>query len=303
MLIDFKDKQSFACTLLMNELKKDMLSHAYLIDGNNSSDLGLFVKSFVKAILCPNKINDINSCDNCNICRLIDDNTYPEVKNIKPDGNYIKKGQLLELQHDFSKSSVYGNKLIYVIHDAEKMRPEAANSMLKFLEEPNSSIIAILLTNNFNNMMPTIVSRCQNVKLNNNNCEIEDNKLLDMSFKFLYAIETNGIDCICNEKDLWFSYVDSKNRDDVILVIDNMINLYYDMLKLFTDVNSVLKYELYRDSLINLSKDNDMNSIIEKIIFLIDVKDSVRFNVNINLLVDSIILGIGRSSYNENCWS
>lgn len=293
MLIDFMDKQPFACELLMNEIKMNMLSHAYLIDGNNSSDLHSFVLSFVKSILCPNKVDGISGCGNCSVCKLIDDHNYPEIKVIKPDGNFIKKGQLIDLQQSFSKSSIYGDKLIYIIYDCEKMRPEAANSMLKFLEEPNSSIIAILLTNNFNNVLTTIISRCQIVKLNNSITDRIDNNFYDISLNFIEEIENKGIESICDEKDLLFNHIDMKNREEITLVVDNMINMYYDMLKLVVDKDSLIKFESFRDRFINLIGNNNLNMLLEKINFLVDIKDSIKFNVNSNLLVDSIILGIG----------
>ena len=72
-----------------------------------------------------------------------------------------------------------------------------------------------------------------------------------------------------------------------------MVDLYYDMLKLIVDSDSDIKFFQYKDQMNNIIKKNDTTTIINKINFLIDAKDSVKYNVNINLLVDSIILGIG----------
>ena len=293
MLDDFRDKFPLACELLLNEFENNMLSHAYLIDGNNSSLLASFILAFVKALVCQNKTSGHSGCNSCSVCKLVDENSYPEVKIIRPDGNFIKKGQILELQQNFSKSSIYGNKLVYIIYDCEKMRPEAANSMLKFLEEPNSSIVAILVTNNFNSVLSTIISRCQIVKLNSSYNDFVSNDLIFNSLNFIESIENRGIDVICDEKELFFQVVDIKNREEVTLFIDNMIDLYYDMLKLIVDSDSDIKFFQYKDQMNNIIKKNDTTTIINKINFLIDAKDSVKYNVNINLLVDSIILGIG----------
>lgn len=293
MLDDFRDKFPLACELLLNEFKNNMLSHAYLIDVNNSSLLDSFILAFVKALVCPNKLDSYSGCNSCSVCKLVDENSYPEVKIIKPDGNFIKKGQIIELQQNFSKSSIYGNKLVYIIYDCEKMRPEAANSMLKFLEEPNSSIVAILVTNNFNSVLSTIISRCQIVKLNSSYNDFVSNDLIFNSLNFIESIENRGIDVICDVKELFFKFVDSKNREEVTLFIDNMIDLYYDMLKLFIDSGSNIRYYQYKEQMDIIIKKNNITTLINKINFLIDAKDSVKYNVNINLLVDSIILGIG----------
>ena len=101
------------------------------------------------------------------LCRKIDDDNYPEIKIVTPDGLLIKKQQILDLQLDFSRRAIEGSKRIYIIRDADKMRSETANSMLKFLEEPDNDVVAILMTNNFNNLLTTIISRCQVIRLTN----------------------------------------------------------------------------------------------------------------------------------------
>ena len=78
-----------------------------------------------------------------------------------------------------SVKSFYGKK-IYWIKDIEKMTEQAANSLLKFLEEPEDDIIAILSCKNISAILPTIISRCQQVKLigHSENIEIEQNEEL-----------------------------------------------------------------------------------------------------------------------------
>ncbi len=292
MLDDYKDKQYFAYNLFCNELKNNTVSHAYLIDENNSGDSYNLIKAFVKAILCDNRNNDCCGCDGCQRCKLVEEDAYPELKVIRPDGALIKKGQLLELQQEFSRAPIYGKKRIYIIFDCEKMRAEAANSILKFLEEPNEDIIAFLVTNNINNVLTTIISRCQIIKLNNDN-KTNSNEYVDFSINFIKELELFGILCITREKELWFDKIDSKNRDGMILALDNMITMYYDMLKLFVNEESIVVFSKYKDVYIEVMNRNNESSLIDKIKFLVDVKDSIKFNVNSNLVVDNIILSIG----------
>ena len=68
------------------------------------------------------------------------------------------------MKSDLSVKSFYGKK-IYWIKDIEKMTEQAANSLLKFLEEPEDDIIAILSCKNISAVLPTIISRCQQIKL------------------------------------------------------------------------------------------------------------------------------------------
>lgn len=146
--------------MILKQLEQNKLSHAYLIELNDFTDVDHFLNIFIKLLLCPNKkLND--HCSDCKICKLVDVGSYPDVKIIDTDGNFIKKEQLMEVKESFSNKSVYDNKQIYVIKDASKLNLSSGNTMLKFLEEPEDNIIAILLTKNRYNVLETILSRCQ----------------------------------------------------------------------------------------------------------------------------------------------
>ena len=80
---------------------------------------------------------------------------------VSPDGNSIKIDQVRELQREFSFRAVESNRKVYIIEQAEKMTVQAANSLLKFLEEPNYQVTAILSTEHVHQILPTILSRCQ----------------------------------------------------------------------------------------------------------------------------------------------
>ncbi len=295
MLNDYKDKQSLAYNLFVNDINNNCVTHAYLIDENNYLDAYNIVLSFVKAILCDNKYLDNSNCSDCTLCKRIDDGNYPELKIIEPDGMYIKKQQIIDLQQVFSRSSVEGSKRIYIIKDCEKMRPEAANSMLKFLEEPESGIIAILMTNNINNVLSTIISRCKVVKLNNLSDSVDDNsneELDNLAIKFVSNLENRGIDLIIDVKDIWFSLIGAKDRDKMVLVFDKMIDIYYDMIKIKNGNNNI-KCIKWIDEINSISFRNSLEDILNKINILVEYKDSIKFNVNSNLLMDSLIISIG----------
>ena len=296
MLDDYRDKQSVAYNIMMNEINNDHISHAYLIDENNNNDSFNIVMAFIKEILC-SKL-DVN--DRQVLCKRIDDGNYPEIKIIEPDGMLIKKKQILDLQQEFSRSAFEGNKRIYIIRDADKMRSETANSMLKFLEEPDNDIIAILMTNNYNNLLSTIISRCQVIRLNNVDAAVNDEELEKVVVNFIKSIENSGIRSILNEQVLLFNYVSIKDRDKLIHVFDKMIDMYYDIMKINSESKSI-KYVNYLDILSDIAGKNDINLILNKINYLVEAKDSIRSNVNVNLLVDSLIINLGGK--HEISWS
>ena len=163
MLDIYKYEQPILYNILNNSIINNKLSHAYLFDSNGNSDVYDIVLSFTKMIITSNITNET---EKNNICMRIDDGNYVDVKVIEPDGMWIKKDQLLDLKSEFSKKSIEGSKKVYIIKSADKMNIQTANSILKFLEEPIDEIIAILVVDNINLMLPTIISRCQVIKLN-----------------------------------------------------------------------------------------------------------------------------------------
>lgn len=294
MLSDYKDMQSLAYNLFVNDIKNNCVTHAYLIDENNYVDSYRMILSFVKAILCDNKFLDNSKCNECSLCKRIDDGNYPEVKVITADGMYIKKNQIIELQQEFSRSAVEGKKRIYIIRDCEKMRPEAANSMLKFLEEPEDDIVAILMTNNINNVLSTIISRCKVIKLNNISDEVslKDEVLEKLAIDFVTSLENRGINTIIDVKDIWFSVVGTKERDKMVEVFDIMIDLYYDIMKVLSGSDNIKCFK-WKERIYEFVKMNNLDKILKKINILMEAKDSIKFNVNSNLLLDSVIISIG----------
>lgn len=294
MLSEYKDKQPLAYNLLLNDILNNCVTHAYLIDENDYSDAFGMIRSFVKSIICDNSSLNGSNCDECSLCKRIDDGNYPEVKIITADGMYIKKSQIISLQQEFSRTAVEGKKRIYIIRDCDKMRIEAANSMLKFLEEPEDGIVAILMTNNMNNVLPTIISRCKIVKFNKLIDDVvqNDEKLDNLAIDFISSLENKGIETIIYVKDLWFSVLGTKDRDKMIIVFDIMIDIYYDMMKILTNSKN-LKYSKWINKISEFALLNNIEDILKKINILVDAKDSIKYNVNSNLLVDRVIIGIG----------
>ena len=288
MLGDYKDKQPIAYNIMMNEIKNNHISHAYLIDENNNSESFNIVMAFVKEVLC----SKLDSESGQVLRKRIDDGNYPEIKIIKPDGMLIKKQQILDLQQAFSRSAIEGSKRVYIICDADKMRNETANSMLKFLEEPDNNVMAILMTNNFNSLLSTIVSRCQIIRLNNDENDNANSEVDELVLNFIEFLENNQIKTIIKEQDLIFNLIGTKERDKFIIFFDKMIDMYYDILKISTG-NQTIIYNNYLDKFTMIAKKNAQNKIIDKINILIKMKDRIKNNVNINLLIDSLIVSIG----------
>lgn len=310
MLENYKMEQSNIYNLFQKAIKNDKIGHAYLIDTNNNSNSLNIVISIAKMLFCNKHYTSNNKCENCNICKRIDENNFLELKIIYPDGSYIKKEQVEDIQKAFSKEGIESEKRIYIINESEKMNASTANSILKFLEEPNSNIIAFLLTNNINRILPTIRSRCQILKLNREIMEYsssieaiahricnseEDVKLfienkkdfLEEIITYIKYYENNGLMTIVyNDKKL---NLKNKKRDEINDIIDIMINFYYDVLlnKVNHKINIFFDESKFIDELSNKYEINRLLKIIE---VLINYKELIKFNINSNLLFDDLII-------------
>lgn len=149
--------QERAKRMIQNGLRSGKLSHAYLFHGPKGTGKRAMALCMAKALLCERQQDD--ACGSCVACRKVDHDNHPGIHHIKPDGHVIKLEQIKQLQHALSFRNTADEARIYIIHDAERMTTEAANRMLKFLEDPPQRVIAILMTDNGQAIMPTIQSR------------------------------------------------------------------------------------------------------------------------------------------------
>ena len=305
MLELYKDGQPIFYNMVNNAIKNNKLSHAYIFDSNGNPDVMDIVLSFVKEIICMD-ITDDNNIKN--ICKRIDDGNYVDVKVIKSDGMLIKKDQLLDLQSEFNNKAFEGNKKIYIIRSAEKMNVQTANSILKFLEEPVDDIIAILITDNINMLLPTIISRCQVIKLNKKKCSYDtisnlsdllisygyndisdDNKekIINDVIWFTEYIENYKLDTLIYTKKLWHN--NFKDRNYNIIGINLMIYFYYDVIRYKSGLK-ILFFNDYEDNIIKIANMNDIDVLCDKIKVLNDTLNNIKYNLNINLLIDKLVI-------------
>ncbi len=102
-----------------------------------------------------------DNCDECPVCRRIDAGTFGDVTVIGPDGAYIKIAQTRELAEEVQFRPREGRQRFFIIDEADRLREEAANSLLKTLEEPPSTSTIILITSRPDALLVTIRSRAQ----------------------------------------------------------------------------------------------------------------------------------------------
>ena len=139
-------------------LEQGQLNHAFLFSGYfGSYEMAQFI---AKSLFCTDKVG-VLPCEKCRNCKLIEQEEFPDVTIIRPINQFIKTERIRELVGQFAQSGIENPRQVFIIEQADKMHVNAANSLLKVIEEPQSEIYIFFLTSDEEMMLPTIRSRTQ----------------------------------------------------------------------------------------------------------------------------------------------
>lgn len=318
-----KNKQPIIYQTFTNSLENKTLSHAYLLVGNPGTPLLETAKFLAKTILCddPSPL----ACSNCITCLRIESDNYPDVITLDGSKANIKKEDVLNIESRFEKTAFETKGImIYIINLVENMQIEAVNSILKFLEEPEGEVYAFLTTNNVNNVLPTIVSRCQVLNLKSQDrqevikealemfIEQEDAELLsyfyndaELIFEFLKNEEENENYFICKKlvKELIETFDNGSSKDaqqnispkiktkeEMRFFVDLLSEIFEDLLNIKCNREICLKsYDTILASLVN-----KLPHIEKSLQEILKQRNLVNMNLNIPLQLDHIILYIAK---------
>lgn len=145
---------------LFSLLAENRLPHALLFVGMAGTGKRTTAISLAMACNCrAPKAGE--GCGNCRACRKIRAGTHPDFSVIQPAGNFIRIEAIRELCYTLGMKPYEASTRVVVLAGAEQMNPEAANALLKVLEEPPDRTLMILTAGQSSDLLPTIVSRCQ----------------------------------------------------------------------------------------------------------------------------------------------
>ncbi len=162
--------QDHAVMLLRSAVQGGRVSHAYLFAGPSGVGRREAALAFAQLLNCEHPSQD--ACGECQSCKLIATGHHPDVRMIDLERGLLldpedstKTGvglkQVLALRREVVYPPYQGRWKVYIIADAETMTTEAANSLLKVLEEPPPHVVLILIAESVVSLLPTVVSRCQ----------------------------------------------------------------------------------------------------------------------------------------------
>ena len=316
------NKQHIVYQVLKNSFKNKKTSHAYIISGSKGSpilDTAIFL---AQSLVCLNKDENNLACEECINCQKIKNNAYVDYKLI--EGVDLKNDVTLAIQDDFNKSSVENEDIkIYIINLIEKAPVASLNKLLKFIEEPNSNIVAIFTSNSVDSILQTIVSRCQTITLKefmvsdlidylvNNNVSYEDawliSKISNNAEKNLDLVNDVTFNAVKNQLANSLKHLGNKNDYFIVdflvegmknLTENSSIELFLDMLEVCL-LEAIIKQEDKEHK--SVIFDEQISKISEKyqhIDHMIDditkAKIDLLSNANKNLVFDKLLINLLR---------
>lgn len=165
-LADFAERYPALIQRLCQARAAGRVGHAYLLCGDNAETLDRLAAAWLQACACPSPTAAGDACGRCPACLALAAGRYPYLQRIVPRSKLrqITVDQMRELERVlFLKSA--GELKAAVIRDADRMNVEAQNAFLKTLEEPANHTLLLLLSTLPGALLPTIVSRCQQIAL------------------------------------------------------------------------------------------------------------------------------------------
>lgn len=150
---------------LSQQASEERLPHGLLLVGHPGDGASLFASALAKRLLCLNP--GIEACGQCKSCQLVQSSLHPDFQNVEPEGKSqtIKVDAIRRLISKITETAQQGgNKVVHIKH-AQNMNVNAANALLKVLEEPTDKTFILLEADSISRMLPTIRSRCRIIHL------------------------------------------------------------------------------------------------------------------------------------------
>ena len=294
--------------------------------GTGKKEVGLLL---AKSLFCQSPLDGYIPCEACTNCKRIDTGNHPDFHLIEPDGLSIKKQQIHDLQEEFAKTGVESKQKVYIIVHADKMTVNAANSLLKFLEEPNSQTFAILISEQVQKILPTILSRCQTLtfmplspenlvkKFTEEGIEKDKAPLLaqitnnvdealvlnkddwfaqaqKIVVKLYEVLKKNPLDAMVSLQDHWF--VHFKEKEQLDRGLDLLLLIYKDLLYIQLGKHNQVVFLQEKTLLEQYALQTSGARLAAQMAAILDSKRKLHANMNPQLLMEQLVLKLQEGS-------
>ncbi|NLK90035.1 MAG: DNA polymerase III subunit delta' [Clostridiales bacterium] len=316
---------------LGKDLESNQTVHAYLFEGEKGLGKKSIALKLASALVCRN--DGQRPCGRCNSCIKASSGNHPDIGIIENDKGVIRIDEIRELINEMQLKPYESKRKVCIICDADKMNMWAQNALLKTLEEPPSYATIVLLTVNSNSLFPTIVSRCQVIKLHPADPEtIEHHLIKNMGVEkeqaHMLAVFSGGI--VGRAVELLDNSDFYHRREEVIKICNKLLTpdllgileqiKFFEEQRLHIEEILDLMIRWYRDLFIynetknmgfitNIDKKEDIElqatkidlTKIRNIIFIIEkAKNNLKSNVQFHLNIEVMLLNIQEVVLNGN---
>lgn len=324
-----EELQPTVLKMLKNSLLKNRVAHAYLLEGIRGTGKKEIALLITKALFCDSLIEGFKPCEACHNCRRINSGNHPDVHKVEPDGLSIKKQQIQDLQEEFSKKGVESPRKVYMINDADKMSVSAANSLLKFLEEPNSQTTAFLLTEQPQQLLPTILSRCQILSFKPLSPQAMINQLIEngvnpmrapllaqltnsldeayelnvddwfaqaqkIVLKLYEVLKKSPLEAMVTLQGDWFSHF--KEKEQINRGLDLLLLIFKDLLYIQLDKQEQIVFKAESDRLRQYALDTSGRRLSDQMSAILEAKRKLAANMNPQLMMEELVLYLQEGS-------
>ena len=271
-----KQKEFLAYISLRNDLRFDKLAQSYLFYGELNP-----LKKEASFLLAQSIIEGKGdfACETCSTCKRIRNGNYLDVFYFDGHKKSIKSDDVEKMMMEFSKTSFEkAGKKVYIIDNVNNSSAKVLNMLLKFMEEPsNKNTYGIFISDNIDELLPTVVSRCRKVEFKTKDFsylikEYENSGFENTDAYLLSKIKHEYVDldlndeCYLNAKEYVYKTIDNLNNPEVIPLI--FFNEFYTLLpkekfKLLSDYYIDIMLVLIEDSIVfNTRDDNEYNNCL-----------------------------------------
>lgn len=273
-------------SLLKQKVEMGQVVHAYLFLGSN--DLRRYAIQLALSLNCLDLKAMGEACGVCTNCYKIKSESHPDIYTIKPDGMSIKIKQIRELQKHLSYKIYEGIYKVIIFEEADKLTLQAANSLLKALEEPLPHTVFLLLADSQREMPDTILSRCQKMYFGE-------------EFHKIDYLETINLVEDVFDRDIvkTISIIDKLEKEDkkqIKLRINGLMVLIRDLIVL----RSTKEYDLLNVAELPNSNLNKIEVNYEQLVKILEKlyesSKNLDLNVNKRLLLENLFFDMKRIS-------
>ncbi|OIN96700.1 DNA polymerase III subunit delta' [Candidatus Desantisbacteria bacterium CG1_02_38_46] len=290
--LDKIKNQNLASRILKGILKTGRIANTYLFTGLQGTGKKFAAIQFAKALNCPN-----GGCEQCPSCIKIGEFSHPDVHIITPELNKdsILVDQMRNMQREAYLKPFIARFKVYIIEEAGNMTEEAANSLLKILEEPPVDTVFILTTSSPQDILPTIISRCQMVRFTTKSktdlAHLPGSHGVEKVEKVLSLIELCKILQIFREvKNL------ASNKEDAEEIVDFLALWYRDILLLKEKDEEFLIFKDRMEQLRDMEKKLSEDFLFQVFRDILQARHLLARNVSPRLTLESLFLKFGEKN-------